>query len=78
MPSISKVAIQMVILFVLVCAWAVTSGWKHQVMNLLEISHTGEASFILGTKEHVDISSTAGVYAQTSGTDIDPAASIAE
>lgn len=78
MLGISKLAMQMVFLFVLACAWAVTSGWKHQLMNSLELNGTGGASFILSTKKQVDTSSKAGAHTQASGADIDPAASIAE
>lgn len=42
MPSISKVAIQMIFLFALACVLAVSSGWKQQVMGSFEINHAGE------------------------------------
>lgn len=32
MSSISKVALQMALIFLLVIIWAVCSGWKHNVM----------------------------------------------
>lgn len=78
MPDISKLAMQMVILFVLVSTWAVTSGWKHQVMNSLEGLRSDEANFILSAKKPIDTSSRAGFYAPASGKDIALAASLAE
>ena len=35
MPSISKVAIYMTVLFALMCGWVVSSGWERQVMSSL-------------------------------------------
>jgi len=32
MSSISKVALQVTLIFMLVSIWAVCSGWKHKVM----------------------------------------------
>lgn len=78
MPSISRLAIQMMFLFALACLWAVSSGWKQQVISSLESSHAGEAIHALSAKKHVNASSTAGVHTQAGGTDIDPVASLSE
>lgn len=70
MSSISKAANLMVILFALMCAWVVSSGWKHQVMNSLDINRAGEVSSILSTKTNVN--------ASIPTKDIAPATAIAE
>lgn len=72
MPSISRLAIQMMFLFALACLWAVSSGWKQQVISSLESSHA------LSAKKHVNASSTAGFHTQAGGTDIGPVASLPE
>ncbi|VVO44289.1 hypothetical protein [Pseudomonas fluorescens] len=77
MPSISKVAIQMIFLFALACVWAVSFGWKQQVMGSFEINHAGEGSSILSANEQVDTSSNVGAPIKTSGTDIDPSTTVA-
>lgn len=78
MPSISKVAIQMMFLFALACVWAVSSGWKQQVISSLESSHAGEVSHVLSAKKQVDTSSKAGIHAHAGGTDIDSVALLSE
>ncbi|VVQ26455.1 hypothetical protein [Pseudomonas fluorescens] len=70
MSSISKAANLMVILFALMCAWVVSSGWKHQVMNSLDINRAGEVSSILSAKTNVN--------ASIPTKDIAPATAIAE
>ncbi|MCK8685376.1 hypothetical protein [Pseudomonas umsongensis] len=78
MPSISRLAIQMMFLFALACLWAASSGWKQQVISSLERSHAGEVSHVLSAKKHVNASGNAGIHTQTGGTDIDPVASSSE
>lgn len=78
MPSISKVAIQMMFLFALACAWAVSAGWKQQVISSLDSSHASEVSHVLSAKKQVDTSSKAGIHTDAGGTDIDSVASLSE
>ena len=77
MPSVSKVAIQMMIVFALVCVWAVSSGWKQQVVRSFEI-HTNEAAATLSAQKNVHASGNGGILTQVSGADMDPVTSIAE
>lgn len=78
MSSISKVSLQMVVIFALACAWAVTSGWKQQVMSAFEANHSNRTTSILSAKKQDDFSSKASVSVQTRGRDIDPVTSLAQ
>ncbi|VVO17077.1 hypothetical protein [Pseudomonas fluorescens] len=78
MPLISKLAMQMIFLFVLACAVAVASNWKHKMMSSTEVDWTGAVRANSSTPNLTAAAGEPGSHTQTQSSDIDPVARIAE